>query len=251
MNTHPHQRPLAVALAALAVLPVLADDPAPAAAPVAVPAERAPSSVEASARDRSLAQPGRSDRVMTPEMKEYIAKLDAIRLERDAQARAVIQADKDIEARKDALAEENEEVKSLVDKAAELRAELEETEKKLDEVWDADEKIAQLRDARKAAEHARAAKQFELQSSVQAAMRARAAGLDSSGAPEIRSVEAAKEAAKNEKPIIKIGGKSMDDVLAGRPTVVVSHLNGRLLVPPAPPAPAPAPAAAPATPAAE
>lgn len=239
MNKTPLQKSLSIALAALAVLPVLADDPAPAAAP----AEPAPSSVEASARDGSLTQPGRSDRAMTPEMKEYIAKLDAIRLERDAQARAVVKADKDIDARKDALAEENEDVKALVEKAAGLRAELEEAEKALDEIWDADEKIAQLRDARTAAENARTAKQFEMQAAVQAAMRGRAALLGASDGPEIRSVDAARAAARNEKPDIKIGGKSLDEFLAGRPTVAVTNVSGRLLMPP-PPAPAPAPAPA-------
>ena len=227
MNTKSIQSPLAAVLAALAVLPVLADDPASATAP-AVAAE-AP--VEPPARDRSLTQPGRSDRAMSPEMKEYIAKLDSIRLERDAQARAVIKADKDIEARKTALAEENEDVKALVEKAAELRAELEETEKALSEIWDADEKIAQLRDARKAAEQTRAVKQFEMQAAVQAAMRGRAALLGSPDEPEIRSVEAARAAAKEEKPVIKIGGKSMEEFLAEHPTVVVSNLNGRLLAP--------------------
>ena len=247
MNTKSIQSPFAAVLAALAVLPVFADDPAPAAA-AAVPAAAAEASAEPPARDRSLTQPGRSDRAMSPEMKEYVAKLDAIRLERDAQARAVVKADKDIEARKPALAEENEDVKALVDKAAELRTELEETEKALGEVWDADEKIAQLRDARKAAEQARAARQFEMQSAVQAAMRGRAALLGSPDEPEIRSVEAARAAAKEEKPVIKIGGKSMEQFLAEHPTVVVSNLNGRLLAPPAsasaPPAPASAPASA-------
>ena len=226
-------------LIALLVLPALSQDATPAAAgaPETAPAD-------ASGRDRSLTRPGRSDRVMTPEMKEYIAKLDAIRLERDAQAHAAAKAEKDIESRKDALAEEKEDVKALVDKAAELRAELAETEKALEAIWDADEKIAQLRDARKAAENARAAKQFEMQSAVQAAMRGRATRLDSANAPEIRSVEAAKAAAKAEKTQVRIGGKSLEEFLAEHPTMVLTNGGGRPLVPPpARPAPAPAPSA--------
>ena len=245
MNMQSFQKSLVAALAVLAVLPVLADDSAPAAAPAPAPA-----AADASGIDRSLARPGRSDRVMTPEMKEYIAKLDAIRLERDAQAIAAAKAEKDIEARKDALAEEKEDVKALVDKAAELRAELAETEKALEAIWDADEKIAQLRDARKAAESARAKKQFEMQSAVQAAMRARSTRLGN--APEIRSVEAAKAAVKDERTKIRIGGKSMEEFLAEHPTVVLTNGGGRPLVPPparpapARPAPArPAPASAP------
>lgn len=242
MNMQSFQKSLVAALAVLAVLPVLADDSAPAAAPAPAPA-----AADASGIDRSLVRPGRSDRVMTPEMKEYIAKLDAIRLERDAQAIAAAKAEKDIEARKDALAEEKEDVKALVDKAAELRAELAETEKALEAIWDADEKIAQLRDARKAAESARAKKQFEMQSAVQAAMRARSTRLDSGNAPEIRSVEAAKAAVKDERTKIRIGGKSMEEFLAEHPTVVLTNGEGRPLVPPpARPAPArPAPASAP------
>ena len=86
-------------------------------------------------------------------------------------------------------------------------------------------------DRRKECLRPRAVKQFEMQAAVQAAMRGRAALLGSPDEPEIRSVEAARAAAKEEKPVIKIGGKSMEEFLAEHPTVVVSNLNGRLLAP--------------------
>lgn len=184
----------------------LADDPAPA------PAEAHDSGL--SAQDRPV--PGRSDRTMTPEMQEYIARLEKIRLERDAQARAALKADRDIEERKDAIAEADEQVKALVDKAAELRAALEETEKALSEVWDADEEILRLRSVRVAAEAARVAKQHEMQTAVQAAMRARSAS-EESGAPDIRSVETARREEAENKPRILIGGKDPETFLSELP----------------------------------
>ena len=181
----------------------LADDPAPA------PAEAHDSGL--SAQDRPV--PGRSDRTMTPEMQEYIARLEKIRHERDAQARAALKADRDIEERKDAIAESDEKVKVLVDKAAELRASLEETEKALSEVWDADEEILRL---------------HEMQTAVQAAMRARSAS-EKGGAPDIRSVETARREEAENKPRILIGGKDPETFLSELPGG--TNGNVRLVLP--------------------
>ena len=217
---------------ALLAASAVAQDAAPAGASPA-PAEPEPESPPV----RRVVQPGPSDRAMSPEMREYVARLESIRLERDAQTRAKLAAERNAEARKQELAEEREDVKALVDKAAELRAALAETEAALAGIWDADEEIVRFRSAAKAADEARAAKQREMQFAVQAAMRTRGARLAASDgdAPEIRSVESARAAANRERPEITIDGKSLDEFLAGRP-VVVTNLDVR---PPAPPRPAP------------
>lgn len=181
--------------------------------------------------------PGRSDRPMTPEMREYVAKLEKIRLERDGFARSAIQAEKDIKARKEAIAGENEDVKALVEKAAELRAALEETEKALDEAWDADERIVLLRKTREDSEAARAAKNRELQFAVQTAMRARSGRPGEDGIPDIRTIDTAKKEEAENKPRMTIGGKDAAEFLAGLPATTNLQIrvpNGRALMAPPP-----------------
>ena len=178
MNTNALRIPLAAALAALAVLPVFADDPAPAAPAPEAPAA-APAAPEASTNAvravRPRPQPGPQNRRIPPEMRAYVERLEAIRVARDEQARAAIQAEKDIETRKTALAGENEDVKALVDKIAELRESLDEAEKKLAEFYAKDEALASLEAKKADAEKERDAKQREMHAAVAAAMDERAA----------------------------------------------------------------------------
>ena len=108
-------------------------------------------------------------------MRAYVERLEAIRVARDEQARAAIQAEKDIETRKTALAGENEDVKALVDKIAELRESLDEAEKKLAEFYAKDEALASLEAKKADAEKERDAKQREMHAAVAAAMDERAA----------------------------------------------------------------------------
>ena len=169
-------------LLALLALPAFAQDAAPtpeapAAAPVA--AEGAVAAPEASTNAvravRPRPQPGPQNRSLPPEMRAYVEHLEAIRLARDEQARAAIQAEKDIEARKTALAGENEDVKALVDKIAELRDSLAESEKALAEFYAKDEALASLEAKKADAEKERDAKQREMHAAVAAAMDERAA----------------------------------------------------------------------------
>lgn len=170
-------------LLALLALPAFAQDAAstpeaPAAAPVAAEgAVAAPASAEDAAPERPKVRPGPlpSGRKMTPEMKAYVDRLEALRVARDEQARAAIQAEKDIEARKTALAGENEDVKALVDKIAELRDSLAESEKALAEFYAKDEALASLEAKKADAEKERDAKQREMHAAVAAAMDERAA----------------------------------------------------------------------------
>lgn len=178
MNTNALRFPLAAALASLAVLPVFADDPAPAAPAPEAPAA-APAAPEASTNAvravRPRPQPGPQNRRIPPEMRAYMERLEALRVARDEQARAAIQAEKDIEARKTALAGENEDVKALVDKIAGLRESLAESEKSLAEFYAKDEDLSSLEAKKADAEKERDAKQREMHAAVAAAMDERAA----------------------------------------------------------------------------
>ena len=112
---------------------------------------------------------------MTPEMQAYVDRLEAIRVARDEQARLVAQTEREMEARKDALASENEDVKALVDRIAELRESLAAAETALAELYAADETLVSLEARRSNAEAERDAKQREMHSVIAAAMDARAA----------------------------------------------------------------------------
>ena len=148
--------------------------PAPAEA-AAVPTAAAETVSAPDAAPRPKVRPGPNNRAMTPEMKAYVDRLDAIRKDRDEQARIADRAEKDAEARKESLAAENEEVGALAKKAAELREALAETERKLAEAYAADETLAGLAAKKEAAEKARDDKQRELHAVVAAAMDERAA----------------------------------------------------------------------------
>ena len=150
-----------------------ASDPAP----EAVSAQPAEPSDATPAPERGSVRPGRAPRgrEMTPEMRAYVDRLDAIRLARDEQARIAVQAESDIQARKETLASENEKVGELARKAAELRASLEEVEKALADAYAADEALVALESKKEAAEKARDDKQREMHAAVAAAMDERTA----------------------------------------------------------------------------
>ena len=150
-----------------------ASDPAPAPA-AAQPAENADSAPSA---ESESVRPGRAPRgrELTPEMRAYVDRLEAIRKARDEQALAAAQAERDIGARKAALAAADEEVKSLVDKVSELREALAAAEKALEERYAADEALVALETKKTEAEKARDAKQREMHAAVAAAMDERAA----------------------------------------------------------------------------
>ena len=162
-----------------------AETPAVMPAPTAVGAASAadegavavPASDEGVAPARPKVRPGPvpRGREMTPEMKAYVDRLEAIRKARDEQARAAAQAEKDIDARKTALAEEDEKVGELAKAVSDLRASLEEAEKALAEAYAADETLAALEAKKADAEKERDAKQREMHAAVAAAMDARAA----------------------------------------------------------------------------
>lgn len=175
-------------LFALLALPAVADEPAAAGpAPVApAPAAPAPAAAEAApvaapageaVPERPKVRPGPMPhgRNMTPEMRAYVDRLETIRLARDEQARTALQASKEIEARKEALAAENEDVKTLVGKIAEFRESLAAAEKELAALYSADEALAALEAKKADAEKARDEKQREMNASVAAAMDERAA----------------------------------------------------------------------------
>ncbi len=185
-----------IPLLALLALPAFAENAAPSAAsaseaPAAAPApaavEAAPAAAESAvaapaadenaAPERPKVRPGPPPRgrEMTPEMKAYVDRLEAIRRARDEQARAAAQAEKDIDARKTALAAEDEKVGELAKTVAELRASLEEAEKALAAAYAADEAIVALEAKKAEAEAARDAKQREMHAAVAAAMDERAA----------------------------------------------------------------------------
>lgn len=156
-------------LFAFLTLPALAQDAAPSVAPAPAPAEAA---VE---RPKVRPGPPPRGREMAPEMKAYVDRLEAIRRARDEQARAAAQAEKDIDARKTALAAEDETVGELAKTVADLRASLEEAEKALAAAYAADEAIVALEAKKAEAEKARDAKQREMHAAVAAAMDERAA----------------------------------------------------------------------------
>lgn len=150
-------------LAVLSAGLVLAEDAAP------VASESAPAPAEAPAVERPV--PGK--REMSPEMKEYFSLLDSIRKARDEQTQKSLQATKDIEARKAAMAAENKKVAKAVDQIKELEEKLAKVRSELDAIYAADEELQKLEQAKKAADDASAEKQKEMNSAVAAAMHAR------------------------------------------------------------------------------
>lgn len=170
-------------LFALLALPAVADEPAPAGpAPVAPASAAAEAALEAAPAgeavpERPKVRPGPMPhgRNMTPEMRAYVDRLETIRLARDEQARTAFQASKEIEARKEALAVENKDVKALVGKIAGLRESLAAAEKELAALYSADEALSALEAKKADAEKERDAKQREMNASVAAAMDERAA----------------------------------------------------------------------------
>ena len=167
MNKFRFQSLLRSALIVLAAPALFADELAPAAAD-------APAAKMSGAQQESV-RPGPQNRNMTPEMKAYVERLESIRKDRDERARAAVQAEKDMEARKGAIAEEDEAVGALVKTVAELRASLEAAEKKLAEIYAADETLVGLEKKKQDAEKGRDDKQRELNATVAAAMQERAA----------------------------------------------------------------------------
>ena len=178
-------------------LPAFAEDAAPSAEPapvapapaaveaapaategsVAAPASGETAAAEDAAPERPKVRPGPlpRGREMPPEMKAYVDRLEAIRKARDEQARAAAQAEKDIDARKAALAAEDEKVGELAKTVADLRASLDEAEKALAAAYAADETLVALEAKKTEAETARDAKQREMHAAVAAAMDERAA----------------------------------------------------------------------------
>lgn len=150
-------------LAVLSAGLVLAED----AAPVAAESEPAPA--ETPAVERPV--PGK--REMSPEMKEYFSRLDSIRKARDEQTQKSLQATKDIEARKEAMAAENKKVAKAAAQIKELEEKLAKVRSELDAIYAADETLQNLEKAKKAADDASAEKQKEMNSAVAAAMHAR------------------------------------------------------------------------------
>ena len=176
-------------LIALLAFPAVAEEsassvPAPVAPEAATNAVAAPAGAEEADPGRPMVRPGLPPRgrEMTPEMRAYVDRLEAIRIARDEQARIVAQSARDIAARKEALAAENKDVKELVDRIAELRETLAAAETSLAELYAADETLVSLEARRAEAETERDARQREMHSAVAAAMEERADRFRS-GAP--------------------------------------------------------------------
>ena len=149
---------------------VWAEDPAPVVAAAAEPAVAEPAaSAEAPAVERPV--PGK--REMSPEMKEYFSRLDSIRKARDEQTQKSLQASKDIEARKVAMAAENKKVAKANAQIQELEEKLAKVRSELDAIYAADETLQNLEKAKADADAASAEKQKEMNSAVAAAMHAR------------------------------------------------------------------------------
>ena len=157
-----------LACAALA-LPAAADEAAPETAPAPAPAgpdASAVLSIDPAAPPSGPRPPSRMD--------EYRARLQAMADERAAHARAAEEAAQALEARRAALAEENEEVGALVAEVADLEARLETARTKLQGFYDADETISELVVRREAEQAARDKSHRDLQTAIAAAMMSRA-----------------------------------------------------------------------------
>ena len=161
-----------LACAALA-LPAAADESAPPeVAPASAPAEAAMPDTAAVPSIDPAAPP--SGPRPASRMDEYRARLQAMADERAAHARAAAEAAEAIEARRAALAGENEEVAALVAEVADLESRLKAARAKLQGFYDADGSLTELSARRDAEQAARDKSHHDLQVAISAAMMSRA-----------------------------------------------------------------------------